>query len=114
VWVATNLTDDGEMYGLLRTDDLRHLRLTGKPRPRLMARLPGPLDRDGWVPLVDSDPEPSAARFSGVMNGATARPTLPAQFHLELISALEAARIRAAGEGQPLVVRPVYEGITRR
>ncbi|MFD4555255.1 hypothetical protein ACFWP5_13210 [Streptomyces sp. NPDC058469] len=113
VWVATNLTDD-EMYGLLRADDLRHLRLVGKPRPRLIAHLPGSPDRDGWVPLVDSGPEPSTARFSGVVNGATPRPTLPAQFHLELISTLEAARIRAAGEGQPVVVRATYEGTTWR
>jgi len=114
VWVATNLTDDGEMYGLLRADDLRHLRLVGKPRPRLIAHLPGSPDRDGWVPLVDSGPEPSTARFSGVVNEATSRPPLPAQFHLELISTLEAARIRAAGEGQPLVVRATYEGVTWR
>ncbi|MFJ6709247.1 MULTISPECIES: hypothetical protein [unclassified Streptomyces] len=114
VWVATNLTDDGEMYGLLRADDLRHLRLVGKPRPRLVAQLPGSPDGDGWVPLVDSGPEPASARFSGVVNGATTRPVLPAQFHLELISALEAARLRAAGEGQPLVVRAMYEGTTWR
>lgn len=110
VWVATNLTDDGEGYGLLRADDLRHLRLAGKPRPRLMAQLPGSPDRDGWVPLVDSGPEPTSARFSGVVDGVAPRPVLPAQFHLELISVLEAARIRAAGEGQPLVVRAVHEG----
>ncbi|MDX3867240.1 hypothetical protein [Streptomyces europaeiscabiei] len=110
VWVATNLTDDGEMYGLLRAGDLRHLRLVGKPRPRLMAHLPGSPDSDGWVPIVDSGPEPSATRFSGVMDGAAPRPVVPAQFHLELVSALEAARIRAAGEGQPLVVRATYEG----
>jgi hypothetical protein len=109
VWVATNLTDDDDTYGLLLADELRHLRLVDQPRPRLVAQLPGSPDHDGWVTLVDSGPEPSTTRFSGVVTGAAARPPLPAQFHLELISALETARLRAASEGQPLVVRPVCE-----
>jgi len=106
VWVATNLTDDGGRYALIRADDVRHLRLVGE-RPRLLAQVPGG-EVSGWVALADS-PEPRT-RFSGVMDGASPPPPLPDHFHLELAAALDAARLQAAKEGYPLIVRPVLDG----
>ncbi|MET8807924.1 hypothetical protein [Streptomyces sp. NPDC004546] len=103
--MATNLTDDGDQYGLIHADDLRHLRLIGD-RPRLLAQVPGG-EVSGWVPLVDS-PEPSYARFSGSV-GSEARPPLPEHFHLELAAALDAARLQVREEGHSVVVRAVVE-----
>lgn len=106
VWVATNLADDGGRYALIRSDDLRHLKLVGD-RPRLLAQVPGG-EVSGWVALADS-PEPRT-RFSGVMDGSPPPPPLPDHFHLELTAALDAARLQAAKEGYSLIVRPVLDG----
>lgn len=108
VWVATSLIDDGTRYRLIRADDLRYLQLVGE-RPQLMAQVPGG-QVSGWVSLVDS-PEPYA-RFSGTVNGDGVRPPLPEHFHLELVRALDAARLRALKEGHSLIVRPVLDGNT--
>ncbi|MBP5888778.1 MULTISPECIES: hypothetical protein [Streptomyces] len=106
VWVATNLSEDGKRYRLIRAEDVRHMQLVGE-RPRLLVQVPGG-EVSGWVTLVDS-PEPYS-RFAGVgLDGAAARPPVPDHFHLELAAALDAARLRARDEGQPLVVRPVIE-----
>ncbi|MFG2681342.1 hypothetical protein [Streptomyces sp. NPDC048392] len=105
VWVATNLVDDGKRYRLIRADDLRHLQLVGD-RPRLIAEVPGGQE-SGWVPLVDSR-EPYA-RFSGTVDAGT-RPPLPEHFHLELLIALDDARLRVRDEGRSLVVRAVTQG----
>lgn len=106
VWVATNRADD-ETPDLIRADDLRHLRLVGKGRPRLVSQGPG-----SDVTLVDS-PDTVGRRFSGVVGTESGeRPPLPRMFHLDLAAALEAARIRAAGESQPVVVHAVLDGGT--
>src|SRR4051812_38680515 len=106
VWVATNLTEDGERYRLIRGDDVRHMQLVGE-RPRLLVQVRGG-QASGWLAVVDS-PEPYS-RFAGVgLDGSDARPQVPDHFHLELAAALDAARLTARNEGQPLVIRPVIE-----
>lgn len=105
VWVATSLTDDGDRYGLVHADDLRHLRLVGEKRPRLLAQLPGG-EVSGWVPLVDSAEQ--QFRVSPVV-GVNMQPPLPDHFHLQLVAALDAARLQASEEGHSVVVRAVVE-----
>ncbi|MGJ5899401.1 hypothetical protein ACSCBZ_46800 [Streptomyces niveiscabiei] len=104
--MATNLADE-ESYRLLRADDLRHLQLLEAPR-RLVVCLPG--GPGEWTPIVDGGPGPSVFRFSGVVDRPVFRPVLPAHFHLRLVEALEAARVRAIGERRLQVVQAAHDG----